>query len=98
MGRENVKIVCPFYIEEPECGGMSNAAKAAHELVVRKRIRCEGLTKGGKLFVEFRNEREKLEHLNSFCESKCYKGCPVAQMLLEQYEFRSKRITQKGKV
>ena len=91
-------MICPFFVSEPACGKMSKQRKAAHEALVRKRIRCEGITPGGKTFVEFRTPDEKKEHRESFCESKCYQGCPVAQMLLEQHEIKTHKITQKGKV
>lgn len=97
MGREEKTIICPFYVAEPECASLSNCAKAAHEVLKRRRIRCEGLTPGGKLFIEFKTPSEKSDHKANFCASMCYKGCPVAQMLLENYDMRKKRITDKGR-
>ena len=92
------RVICPFFVIEPTCGEMSKQRKAAHEALVKKRIRCEGITPGGKIYAEFRNPDEKKEHMENFCESKCYEGCPVAQMLLAQYGMKPYKITQKGKV
>lgn len=99
MGREKITLVCPFYVQEPVCANMTTQTKKAHMELVSKRIRCEGLSYGGKLFVEFKTPEEKEEHENDFCCSHCYKGCPVAQMLLEQYDTKGKKkyITSKGR-
>lgn len=84
------RAMCPFYIEESGCGTLTPRMRAAHRRLTRRRIRCEGLTQGGKIYVEFPTEEERREYAESFCYSRCWGGCPVAQMLGEQYEENQK--------
>ena len=87
MGRGmDKRAMCPFFIEEPGCGKLTPKLKAAHRRLCGRRIRCEGLTAKGKIYIEFPTEEERREHTESFCYSRCWQGCPMAQMLNEQYE------------
>lgn len=88
MGGTNKRVVCPFYIEEPSCANMTPRVKAAHARLMRKRIRCEGICPGGKIYLEFGCQREKEGYLESFCYTNCWQGCPVAIMLLMQYDAK----------
>jgi len=81
----DVQAVCPFFVEEAACGG-SRKQLAQRKLVQKRRIRCEGLSPGGKITVEFKSELECEEHRYSFCYSKCWKGCPLAGILNEKYK------------
>lgn len=83
----DVRAICPFFEEEPSCGHSIKQHKA-HERIAKRRIRCEGLSPGGKILLEFSSEREKREHCENFCYSKCWRGCPLAQVLMDNYEKR----------
>ena len=77
----DVKVKCPFYQEEPSCDALPERARRWRKHVTRRRIRCEGLTPEGKIFLEFKSPEERTEHYNNFCTSECWRGCPLAQML-----------------
>ena len=79
----DINAVCPYFTEEP-----SGGSRKLHELLTKTRIRCEGLTPGGKIFLEFPNAASKQEHLEDFCYCDCWQGCPIALMLNEKYEGR----------
>ena len=80
-------IVCPFYKSAPsgvmrptKKRGSKNAAEMREE---KKRIRCEGISKGVVLMQSFPSLTEKEAFKESFCASNCWKGCPIAIMLTE---------------
>ena len=81
------RAMCPFFIEEAGCGNLSPAMKTAREKVLKQRIRCEGLTPGGNIHVEFKSKAERDEHRENYCYTMCYNACPVAAMLWEQRAF-----------
>lgn len=80
--------VCPFFVEESGCANMPDKIKEGHKLLCSCRIRCEGLVPGSKLFLEFNSHTERNEHKDNFCYDRCWEGCPVAQILLEQYGLK----------
>lgn len=82
----NICVECPFFVEEPGCDKLSGAAKRARDIQLSKRIRCEGIHKGGKIFLEFASKAERDEHRENFCYSNCWQGCPIANMLYENYD------------
>ena len=81
----DVRVKCPFFVEEPACECKSAHVKGGHAILTKKRIRCEGVVSGSKIYQEFKNEDEKEKYLYDFCASDCWRGCPVAAMILERY-------------
>ena len=46
-------------------------------------IRCEGLDKTNNLILAFSKYNRLSKYRYNFCDSECWKGCPVAMMLSE---------------
>lgn len=49
-------------------------------------IRCEGAIEGTNTEVRFAKVCRLPRHRFDFCDSDCWKGCPVAQMLNQKNE------------
>ena len=74
------RVECPYYIEPPS-NGRSKSFEALSKVRERKRVRCEGLTPGGRLMIEFATANEREDFCEDFCCSGCWRGCPIAIML-----------------
>ena len=85
------RAICPFFQEEAGCENMPQRMREAHMGACSKRQRCEGLTPGGKIFLEFEGKKDRDDHRESFCYTYCWEGCPVAVMLLEEHGVRTCR-------
>jgi hypothetical protein len=90
------RAICPFFQEEAGCENMPEPMKEVHKRACAKRIRCEGLTRGGKIFLEFESASEKKQHLESFCYDRCWEGCPMAEMLLAGYGIISTKKKERS--
>lgn len=76
----DTKVECPFFLEAPS-NARSSKFEAMNRVREAKRIRCEGLSPGGRLMLEFATSEEREGFCDDFCRSACWRGCPVALML-----------------
>lgn len=74
------RVECPFFSEAPSARGNPRIA-AIRRVAEAKRIRCEGLSPGGRLMIEFATAGEREDFCEDFCRSSCWRGCPIAIML-----------------
>ena len=81
----DIHIVCPFYQEPP--------GSARGRITENKRIRCEGVTVGGRIMLEFRSRAEREAWCDDFCRSQCYRGCPIAQLVEDVKYSRENKKT-----
>lgn len=89
MSRTYTKdIICPFFKEPAGCAKQTRTERAnrAKERIERRRLRCEGVTKGGKTTLEFKTDVERDRHRARYCASYNYKECPIAKALAEKYK------------
>lgn len=49
-------------------------------------IRCEGLFDGSNTEVLFNKVCKMTKHRYNFCDSDCWKGCPIAQTIDQKYK------------
>lgn len=49
-------------------------------------IRCEGITKGNNIILAFSQYNKLTKYRYDFCDGSCWMGCPIAQMLNENYK------------
>lgn len=60
-------VMCPYFKSEKTTG-----------------LSCTGILDDTVCFRSiFQNKELKYNHMESFCTSFCWKGCPIAQMLQE---------------
>lgn len=53
----------------------------------KMKIKCESFNEPVlQLALEFRNMKKRDEYLESFCNTKCWEGCPIAQLISEKYK------------
>ena len=87
----DVRVKCPFFVEEPACNKKNAHTQGGHSMIVKKRIRCEGLMPGSKVYQDFKSAAEKDRYFYDFCSSECWRGCPIAAMLLELYGVKKEK-------
>ncbi len=89
MSRTYTKdIICPFFKEPAGCGNQTKTERGnrAKERQERRRLRCEGVTKGGKITIDFKTDTERDRHRTRYCVSYNYINCPIAKALAEKYK------------
>ena len=67
----DAKVICPYYDSQETV--QINCAPAVYD---RSGLR-----------VVFRSKVKKDEHMRSFCASYCWKGCPLAQLHDDAYQW-----------
>lgn len=76
---DDVDIVCPFFKHKEN----KDLVKKIEPFV----IGCEGAFEGSLVILHyFQSGAKRNRHLNDFCKSKCWQGCPYAQMLNDELE------------
>lgn len=48
-------------------------------------ISCEGVVYGSNIDVRFDKVSRVPKHRYDFCDTTCWQGCPVAQMISQKY-------------
>ena len=54
--------------------------------VENKNIRCEGIDSTNNIVMSFSKYNRLYKYRYDFCDSRCWKGCPIAQVLEELYK------------
>ena len=63
-------VICPFYHNDR-----------------RRKIICESAVEGSvSTTLNFPSNRAVRDHIDDFCSSRCYEGCPIYRAIMEKYD------------